>query len=123
MPSSTTISETEETLSWCQDMTARTPQQINLFADGTIDSQLMLARDLYLVVPKLLNESSGVAHFRFGKSFRSRCVASSRSIALAATAKVNSSHSGPSALDSIPFKRRKTRHAPSAARLLPSMNG
>lgn len=63
------------------------------------------------------------AHLGFGNSLRSRCVASSRSIALAATASVNSSHSGPSVFGSIPLSRKNTIHAPSAARLLPSMNG
>jgi len=58
-----------------------------------------------------------------GNNFLNRVVVSSRSIALAATAKANSSHSGPSDLGSIPFKRRNTMQAPSAARLLPSMNG
>ena len=58
-----------------------------------------------------------------GRSFRKRSVVSSRSIPPAATASVNSSHSGPSALGSIPFKRRNTMHAPSAARLLPSTKG
>ncbi len=73
------------------------------------------------VVPELLDE--GGAHSCLGKSFRNRRVASLRSISLAATASVSSSHAGPSVSGSMPFKRRKTTHAPSAARLLPSMNG
>lgn len=58
-----------------------------------------------------------------GRSFRNHCVVSSRSISPAATAKVSSSHSGPSAFGPMPFNRRKTIQAPRAARLLPSING
>jgi predicted amidohydrolase YtcJ len=44
----TTILETEKTLNWCHDMTVMLPQQIKLFADGAIFSQLMQLRDPYL---------------------------------------------------------------------------
>ncbi len=44
----TTILETEKTISWCHDMTVMLPQQIKLFADGAIFSQLMQLRDPYL---------------------------------------------------------------------------
>ena len=75
------------------------------------------------VLPEPALASQWVTQACFGSSFRSRRVASSRSISLVATARVSSSHSGPSTFGSIPLRRRKTMHAPSAARLLPSMNG
>ena len=47
-------------------------------------------------VPELLEVGGWIAHDFFGNNFRNRRVVSSRSISLAATAKVSSSHSGPS---------------------------
>jgi predicted amidohydrolase YtcJ len=44
----TTITETENTLSWGQGMTSMMPKQIKLFADGAIYSQLMQMREPYL---------------------------------------------------------------------------
>ena len=61
--------------------------------------------------------------FTFGNNARNRAAVPSLSNSLDATAKVNSSHSGPSIWGSILFSRRKTMHAPNAARLLPSING
>jgi len=65
----------------------------------------------------------GERHLFALSNFRIRLVTCSRSSWPEATAKVSSSHSGPSACGSMSFKRRKTMHAPSATRLLPSMNG
>ena len=48
-----------------------------------------------------------VAYGRFGKSFRNRWVASLRSISLAATASVSSSHSGPSAFGLMAFRAQE----------------
>jgi hypothetical protein len=56
-------------------------------------------------------------------SFRKRRVASSRSTALEATAKVKASHPSRSGSGSNPFSRRNTRHEPKATRLFPSTKG
>jgi predicted amidohydrolase YtcJ len=44
----TTVSETENTLSWGRGMTSIMPGQIKLFADGSVYSQLMQLREPYL---------------------------------------------------------------------------
>ncbi len=56
-------------------------------------------------------------------SLRSVAVTSSRPRPPAATARVRVSQSSLSGAGVYPFNWRKTRHAPRAARLLPSMNG
>src|SRR5512138_1938859 len=58
-----------------------------------------------------------------GNISRSLIVACSRSRLPEAMARTSSSHSGPSGLGSIPFRRKKTIQLPRAARLLPSMKG
>lgn len=74
-----------------------------------------------LSFPGYAVESVRVVHSP--RSTRRRVVASSRSMRLAATSKVNASHSGPSWAGSMPFSFRNTIHAPSATRLFPSTNG
>ncbi len=61
--------------------------------------------------------------FTFGNKALNCFVASSLSIWAAAIAKVRHSHFAESGFGSTPLRRKKTRQAPNAVRLLPSKNG
>ena len=61
--------------------------------------------------------------FTFGNKSLNCFVASSLSIWVAAIAKVRLSHFAESGFGSTPLRRKKTRQAPNAVRLLPSKNG
>jgi hypothetical protein len=107
---------------WGKMAHAKTPRRKGGHSGTAIRKAAIPSRDCGIaLVPEFLGE--GVGQLCPGKSFRSCRVASLRSIPLDATASVSSSHAGPSVSGLMPFKRRKTMHAPSAARLLPSMSG